>query len=153
MKIPFVQHPNRSIRTTLALAVALAALAFLPTTGLAQTKGAEMLTKLNRITTTQDIDAVKPGDTVVMSCPKCKDTWVTIVQAPGKGGRKESKLVQQHQCPGCESKVVIEGQGHQAKTKVVHVCKQCGSEDAFCCVMKKGGAATKGMAKEKNAAQ
>ena len=39
--------------------------------------------------------------------------------------------------------------GLQAKTdKIVHVCKNCGSEDAFCCVMKKGTGPTTGMEKK-----
>jgi hypothetical protein len=32
--------------------------------------------------------------------------------------------------------------------KVIHTCKNCGSEDAFCCVMKKGAGATAGMEKK-----
>jgi hypothetical protein len=35
--------------------------------------------------------------------------------------------------------IKTEGRGKQATDKVVHVCQKCGSHDAFCCVMKKGG--------------
>ena len=84
-----------------------------------------------------DAEAVQPGDTVVMSCPKCKDSWVTIVTPPTKTGAKpETSTVARHDCPGCEHKYVTEGHGKAKTDKLVHVCKMCGSEDAFCCVMK-----------------
>jgi len=87
------------------------------------------------------------GDTVVMSCPKCKDTWVTVVENTGKAANpQEAKAVQRHACPGCETKLVTEGAGKPAKNVVKHVCKQCGSKDAFCCVLKKGSGPTQGMA-------
>ena len=47
--------------------------------------------------------------------------------------------------PGFEHKYVTECHGKAKTEKLVHVCKKCDSEDAFCCVMKKGGGATKGM--------
>ena len=112
----------------------------------AQTKGSYYLTRLPHIKTAEDAAAVAPGDMVVMSCPKCKDIWVTVIKPAGKG-REESSVAPQHQCPGCETKIVNEGSGKQSKSVIKHVCKQCGSEDAFCCVMKKGAVATKGMEK------
>jgi len=84
---------------------------------------------------------------LAMSCPKCKDTWVRVVENTGKAvNPKETKAVLRHECPGCETKLVTEGAGKPAKNVVHHVCKQCGSEDAYCCVIKKGGSPTKGMA-------
>jgi hypothetical protein len=44
-------------------------------------------------------------------------------------------------CPKC----LTEGVGRQAKHVVKHVGKHCGSEDAFCCVIKKGSGPTKRM--------
>lgn len=113
-----------------------------------QVKGAQKLMQLNAIKTVADAEAVQPGDTVVMSCPKCKTSWVTIVEPAAKTGVKpESKLVARHECPGCSHKFVTEGHGKAKTDKLVHVCKQCGSEDAFCCVMKKGADPTVGMEK------
>ena len=126
--------------------LALAGLILLPTPGLAQEKGA---TKLLRLNTVADVEAVQPGDTVVMSCPKCKDSWVTIVTPPTKTGAKaETHVEARHDCPGCEHKYVTEGHGKMKTDKIIHVCKMCGSKDAFCCVMKKGAASTPGMEKK-----
>ena len=126
--------------------LALAGLILLPTPGLAQEKGA---TKLLRLNTVADVEAVQPGDTVVMSCPKCKDSWVTIVTPPTKTGAKaETHVEARHDCPDCEHKYVTEGHGKMKTDKIIHVCKMCGSKDAFCCVMKKGAASTPGMEKK-----
>jgi hypothetical protein len=48
-------------------------------------------------------------------------------------------------CPGCEQKFTVVGEGKDKHNAVTHVCKKCGSTDAFCCVMKKDGEPTKGM--------
>ncbi len=129
--------------------LALAGMLILPTSSPAQDKGATKLLKLNVIKTVADAEAVKAGDTVVMSCPKCKDSWVTIVTPATKTGAKpETTTVSRHECPGCEHKIVSEGHGKMKTDKIVHTCKQCGSEDAFCCVMKKGSGPTPGMEKK-----
>jgi hypothetical protein len=136
---------TRLTRATLLLAIA--GLAFASNDTLAQEKGAERLMKLQRLDTVADVQKVEAGDTIMMSCPKCKDTWVTVVQSTGKAvNPQDKKTVSRHDCPGCNSKIVTEGAGKQAKQIVKHTCKRCGSGDAFCCVMKKGAAATKGMA-------
>jgi hypothetical protein len=130
-------------------AMAIAGLMSLPTFAFAQEKGATKLVQLKPIETVADAEAVKPGDMVVMSCPKCKDSWVTIVQAPAKqGATPEARSALRHECPGGEHKYVSEGHGKARTEKLVHVCKKCGSEDAFCCVMKKGTGPTPGMEKQ-----
>lgn len=129
--------------------LAVAGLLFAPTLVSAQEKGATKLLKLNAIKTVADAEAVQSSDMVVMSCPKCKDSWVTIVTPATKTGAKpEGKMVALHECPGCEHKYVTEGHGKAKTDKLVHICKQCGSEDAFCCVMKKGAGPTAGMEKK-----
>jgi hypothetical protein len=135
---------NRIINASLALAVAT--ILCLPAIVSAQEKGAEQLTKLKRLSTVDEVQKVETGDTIVMSCPKCKDTWVTVVQASEKTGNPpEVKNMLRHECPGCHTKIVTEGVGKQATDKVVHICAKCGSEDASCCVMKKGTCPTKDM--------
>lgn len=131
------------------LIVAVAGIALLANSAVAQEKGGERLMKLQRINTPADVQKVEAGDTIVMSCPKCKDTWVKVVQPMGKGGRQETANIQRHECPGCDTKIVTEGTGKQAKSVVKHTCKQCGSEDMFCCVMKKGAGPTPGMDEHK----
>jgi predicted RNA-binding Zn-ribbon protein involved in translation (DUF1610 family) len=124
--------------STLIACGVLAAIVSVAGVSEAQEKGAERLLKLQRLDTVADIQKVQPGDTVVMSCPKCKDTWVKVVQPPGKGGRVETASVVQHQCPSCGAKIETTGVGKQATTQVKHVCTHCGSTEAFCSVMKKG---------------
>ena len=132
------------IGSILAVAVVLAT----TSVGRAQEKsgkgGATLL--LKPIKTAQDIDSLKAGDAVVMSCPKCKTVTVTYVEAT-KGHIKEEKARRQHLCPGCETKIERQGVGKAIKDQVVHVCKKCGSKDVMCCVLK-GGSATKGMEEE-----
>jgi hypothetical protein len=140
---------NAKNLTRCCAGLAIAALLLSPTLGFAQEKGATKLLKLNAIKTVADAEAVQPGDTVVMSCPKCKDSWVTIVTPATKTGAKpENTTVARHECPGCEHKIVSEGHGKMKTDIIVHTCKQCGSEDAFCCVMKKGAGPTAGMEKK-----
>lgn len=140
-----------TLLTRTLVVTALAGLIWLPVQTFAQSKGdgAAKLVQLKPIRTVADAQAVEPGDTVVMSCPKCKDSWMTVVQAPFKqGATPESKSVLRHECPGCEHKYVTEGHGKAKTDRLVHACKNCGSEDAFCCVTKKGAAATPGMEKK-----
>jgi len=137
--------------TSCCAALAIASLVSLPTfvSAQEQVKGAQKLLQLNAIKTVADAEAVQVGDMVVMSCPKCKDSWVTIVEPATKTGVKpETKVLARHECPGCQHKIVTEGHGKAKTDKIVHVCKQCGSEDAFCCVMKKGAGPTAGMEKK-----
>lgn len=126
-----------AIRSCLALAVA--GIIAVPASASAQEKGAEKLMKLGRIQTMEDVVVVEAGDTIVMSCPKCKDTWVKVVQPTFKGANaKQTATVKQHQCPGCGSERVTTGHGKAKTTEIVHVCTACGSTEATCCVMKKG---------------
>ena len=141
-------HQTSTNLTGCIAALAVAGLMSLPTFAFAQEKGAAKLIQLKPIETDADAEAVQSGDMVVMSCPKCKDSWATIVEKPSKTGAATSAVVARHDCPGCEHKFVTEGHGKAKTDKLVHVCKKCGSEEAFCCVMKKGAGATGGMGKK-----
>ena len=143
-----IKHTSRNLTGCFAM-LSVVALMSLPLLAQDQEKGATKLMKLNPIVTVADADAVQPGDTVVMSCPKCKNSWVTVVTPPAKTGSKpETSMVERHNCPGCDHKIVSEGHGKMKTDKIVHTCKMCGSEDAFCCVMKKGSGPTPGMEKK-----
>jgi hypothetical protein len=133
----------------ISAAVALLASAALPVH--AQEKGsakggATLL--LKPIKATGDIEALKPGDAVVMSCPKCKTITVTYVETT-KGHVKEEKAKLEHLCPGCQTKIETKGVGKGASTEVTHVCNKCGSHDVMCCVLKKDSGPTKGMDEKK----
>ena len=88
------------------------------------------------INTVAEVEALKPGDQVAMACPKCNTITVSNVQG-GKGAVKETRAREQHQCPGCDNVIKTTGVGKAATDKVVHVCKNCGSEPVFCCALKK----------------
>jgi len=128
------------------LAIALALVAWLPGQAQAQEKGAQ---KLMKVQTVEDLQTVEAGDTIVMTCAKCKDTYVQVVEKTYKTAKPEElKKAAVHLCSSCDTKVVTTGVGKQAKDTLVHTCKACGSEDVSCCLMKKGGGPTKGMEKK-----
>ena len=132
----------------LGIAVALMAafISLAPTEARAQ-KGAGAAALVGKpINTVQDVQALKAGDQVAMACPKCKTITVTKVEE-GKGAVKRNVSREQHQCPGCANIIKISGVGKAATQKVEHVCKNCGSDLAFCCALTKDGA-TKGMEKK-----
>lgn len=142
---------NRIKNTAFTFLAALAMLGLVANPLSAQEKGsakggAQGLMK--PIKTTHDAEAVEAGDTVVMACPKCQTISYTYVDHAAKGAVKETKVGAKHLCPGCETTIKSQGAGKHAKNEIVHVCRTCGSEDAFCCVMKKGSGPTKGMEKK-----
>ena len=99
------------------------------------------------IDSTADIADLKDGDIVAMACPKCKTIMVTHVNTE-KGHIKTSTTTPQDLCPGCEQKFTVVGEGKDKHNVVTHVCKQCGSTDAFCCVLRKDSATTEGVTKK-----
>lgn len=50
-------------------------------------KGGEHLLMLNKIETTQDLNALKTDDSIAMVCAKCKTVWVTRVKQGVKGAQ------------------------------------------------------------------
>jgi Fe-S oxidoreductase len=135
---------RRIVAVSLVLAVA-GALCALPAQ--AQQKGAE---KLMQLKTVEDLQALNVGDTVIMSCPKCKDTYAQVVEKTFKAAKPEElKTVTIHLCSACDTKLVTKGHGRQAQDVLVHTCKGCGSKDVSCCVMKKGAGTTPGMEEKK----
>ena len=128
----------------LALALGTTAASAAETKGSAK-GGASDLTQLKPIKTAEDIAALKPGDQVVMACPKCKSIYVTRVVKENKPGKSYELAATEHLCPGCGNKIEMQGHGKAGKEVVTHVCKTCGSKDAFCCVLKEGSGPTKGM--------
>ena len=113
-----------------------------------QVKGAEKLVS-KPIRTLGDLSTVQAGDMMVMSCPKCKNVTISYVEPTFKATEPKDKVKTQHTCPGCNTTMVVEGHGKAKKDVVKHVCMKCGSKEASCCVMKKGGEPTKGMEDKK----
>lgn len=109
--------------------------------------GAALLMPGKPLKTADDAAAVKTGDLVVMSCPKCKNVAVTRVTVE-KGHIEHATTVEQHQCPGCGSKLTYTGHGKAKQPVWTHACNACGSKSAFCCVVKLGAEPTPGMEKK-----
>lgn len=129
-----------------SIALAVAAFAALPNQALAQEKGAQRLMKIQKVEDLQKLDA---GDIIVMSCPKCKESYAQVVEQTYKTVKPEElKDVTLHLCSSCDTKIATSGVGKQAKDTLVHTCKTCGSEDVTCCAIKKGSLSTPGMAKD-----
>lgn len=136
------------MKMKLLLIAAVAALAMIPTLTMAQDiKGAQRLMKIQKV---EDLQQVEAGDTIVMSCPKCKDTYATVVTKNFKGSQPdEVKTIVKHLCPTCSTTIKTEGMGKNAVNKLVHTCNSCGSTEVTCCLMKKDGGPTPGMEEKK----
>ena len=137
---------------TWLLSIALAAVAVILSAAdsSAQEKGTAKggATQLMRpVRTPQDLGDLKPGDMMVMSCPKCKNVTVSYVEPTFKATEPKEKVKNQHTCPSCGTTTAVEGHGKAKKDVLKHVCTTCGSKDAFCCVVKKGSDPIKGMEK------
>jgi hypothetical protein len=92
-------------------------------------------TKLMNVKTVGDVEALKPGDVIVMACAKCETVMETRVERPPKGaGGTETKLAV-HGCPGCGAKWETVGAGKAKTDKVTHVCSHCGG--AGVCAVRK----------------
>ena len=132
--------PKSIIGTFAGCAFALALFISAPTSVNAadQVKGGErMMQMMKPIKTADDLQAIKDGDMVAMACPKCKTISYSYVDRSAKGANKEVKTLTKDACPGCDTKIVTTGVGKQAKNEIQHTCKDCGSHDAFCCVLTK----------------
>lgn len=133
------------MKTKFFLLATIAALSLFSIAALAQEKGAA---KLMKIQTPQDLQQVEVGDTIVMSCPKCKDTYTSVVTKPMMGVESEGmKPMTMHVCPTCSTTIKTEGWGKNSKDTLVHTCNTCGSTKVSCCLMKKDGGPTTGMEK------
>src|SRR5579859_8130677 len=129
--------------TTVRMAVVIMATGLVfAATAIAQEKGASKLMK--PINSYADVASLKDGDMVAMACPKCKTFTITYITTE-KGHVKTAAPGQEHLCPGCEQKFVVVGQGKAKHDTIIHVCKKCGSKDAFCCSQKQEPGTTKGM--------
>ena len=83
-------------KTILITGLAVAVLTWLPAPAHAQDKGAYMLKKIQ---TVEDVQQIEPGDTIVMSCPKCKDTYVQVVEKSWHAATADQlKTVGMHLC-------------------------------------------------------
>ena len=82
----------------LCFAVALGSLLRAPLTSSAQSpRGAEKLLQLKTVATVEDLQTLEAGDTLTMSCPKCKTTWIKTVEKTFKAVQPEELKTMQVQ--------------------------------------------------------
>ena len=106
----------------------------LPSAAAPQLKGGEVLVKLTRSQLATPTPTKAAGEKLAMTCPMCKDHYVTVAQPPGKMGRRENATVARHDCKTCENRLAIAGQGKAKKKLTTHVYKEV--ENASCATMK-----------------
>lgn len=154
----------KTYRNSILMAAAIAAIAFIPSAQAAdQVKGATKLLELTQVKTVAEVEELKPDDTFVMVCSKCKTVYVKKVtqglkgaqllggrgrggQVEVRGGQRET-LVATHDCAGCKSTIEVTGHGRAREVVLKHSCKECGDESVFCCATKPGSGSTEGMEK------
>jgi hypothetical protein len=109
-----------------------------------QMKGAQ---RLMQIKTLAEADALKPGDTMVMVCAKCKSVMIHNVSTE-KGHIKTMTVGEKHMCPGCESTITVVSTGKGGHDEVKHTCEKCGDDSVFCCATKPGQGGIEGIEKK-----
>ena len=133
------------------LAVALAFAVGLPGAARAaeHEKGAHAMTHMQHITTQAQAEALKPGDSMAMTCAKCKDVMVQKVTTD-KAHVKMMTVGEKLKCScGGNVEVVATGKGSGKNAEVKHVCSKCGDDAMFCTATKPGSGAMKDMDHEK----
>lgn len=150
MKAKYI-NPSRS-GSSIAIAVALAFASRLPNRVLAadHPKGAHDMMQMQPITTPAQAEALKPGDSMSMTCIKCKSVMVQKVTTD-KAHIKMMTVGQTVMCHACDGtvKVVATGKGEGKNAEVKHVCSKCGDDAMFCSATKPGSGAMKDMEMEK----
>ena len=98
--------------------------------------------RLRHITTTEEEQRLKPGDSVAMVCTKCKS--VVYLNITRSSEAALSPLEQDHPCAGCKATIKRVRVGKTHQTKITHVCEKCGDDSVFCCATKGDATATQG---------
>lgn len=140
------------ISLSLGLAVALAFAVSLPGAARAAEakEGASEMLQMQHITTQAQAEALKPGDSMSMTCTKCKDVMVQKVTTDN-AHVKMMTVGEKTTCPTCAGtvEVVATGKGTGKNAEVKHVCSKCGDDAMFCSATKPGTGAAKDMGKMK----
>ena len=114
-------------------------------------KPAHDLVHMDHIMTQAQAEALKPGDSMAMTCSKCKHTMVQKVTAGSDAHVKMMTVGEKLKCPSCGGsvEVVATGKGKGKDAEVKHVCSKCGDDAMFCTAVKPGSGAMKDMPHEK----
>ena len=133
------------------LALALASAMWLPGAArAAEHKGDMGGMNMNHIKTQAEAEALKPGDSMSMTCGKCKSVMVQKV-GTDKAHIKMMTIGEKTMCHACDGtvEVVGTGKGTGKNEEVKHVCSKCGDDAMFCSATKPGSGAMKDMDHEK----
>ncbi|MGB6220048.1 hypothetical protein [Haloferula sp.] len=134
---------NLGRKITLGLAAAFA-LGF-SGTALAQEHTNEMHGKshdkmrMDHILTQAQAEALKPGDSMAMTCSKCK--YVIVQKVTDDNAHVKMMTVgEKMKCVACDGDVVVvaTGKGEGKHAEVKHVCSHCGDDAMFCTATKAG---------------
>lgn len=133
------------IRVSSILAAALAFAAWVPGATSAAEPMKDMV-HMQHIMTQAQAEALKPGDSMSMTCGKCKDVMVQKVTADG-AHVKMMTVGEKMKCGVCDGsvEVVATGKGTGKDAEVKHVCSKCGDDSMFCSASKPGSGSMKDM--------
>jgi hypothetical protein len=105
---------------------------------------------MQHITTQAQAEALKPGDSMSMTCSKCKDVMVQKVTTD-KAHVTMMTVGEKVMCHGCGGtvEVVGTGRGTGKNAEVKHVCSKCGDDAMFCAATTPGGGVMKDVEHDK----
>jgi len=114
--------------------------------GHAKAMPAQAQSHMSHIKTQAEAEALKPGDSMAMTCSKCKDVMVQKV-TNDKSHVKMMTVGEKLTCSGCGGavEVVATGKGTGKDAEVKHVCSKCGDDAMFCTASKAASKSMKGM--------
>ena len=122
------------------LVAALALAVWIPaTTRAAEPDHAQHPMMMKQIKTQAAAEALKPGDSMSMTCNSCKYVMVMPVTT-GQEHIKMMTVGEKHICPSCKGSVEVTatGKGEGKNAEVKHVCSKCGDDAMFVCASKPG---------------
>ena len=105
-------------------------------------KGAQPSMNMTQIKTQAEAEALQPGDSMSMTCGKCKSVMVMPVTS-GKEHVKMMTIGEKTTCAECGGTVEVigTGKGVGKNEEVKHVCSKCGDDAMFCSATKPGSGA------------
>lgn len=151
LKMKAKQNNSRKFGLIPRLAVAMAMAVWMPaTTRAVEPDHAQHLMMMNQIKTQAEADALKPGDSISMTCNSCKYVMVMSVTT-GQEHIKMMTVGEKHICQSCKGRVDVTatGKGEGKNAEVKHVCSKCGDDAMFVCASKPGSGDMKDMEKGK----
>lgn len=96
--------------------------------------GVQYWSRTRPVTTTEDVAAIKPDDTVAMVCGACKTVMLRDpkhVGPQGKGHEEWFTAGSKHSCDHCGGEIsVVKG---KTSDSMQHNCSKCGAGAASCC--------------------